>query len=137
METPVVVGFAAVAALVLLRIVGAAGVASRRGAFVWVVFFPSVLIGGLILWVAVEVAPSSPIVAGLLALFGVAYLVLVVRWLARLSRSVSSTQPGEDLGAALVEPLSGFAGALTALVLMFAILTMGVLLVAAVIQRAR
>ena len=137
METPVILGSVAVGALLLLKLVGVAGIASRRGAFVWVVFLPSLFLAGLILWVAIQVAPSSLIVAAVIALFGAAYLVLLVRWLVRQSRSVSETQPAEDLGAALVEPLSGFAGATTALVLMFALVAVAVLIVAALMQQAR
>jgi len=117
MDTPVVVGIAVVAVLVLLRHCAARRVAARQGRFVWLLFAPELFCSVVILLVSIRVFTSAPIVGVLIAISGVICLAALVRFLTRLSRSVTSTGPQADITEAVVEPLVDYSLTLVGLLL--------------------
>ena len=108
MDGPVV-GIAVVAFLVVLRHVAARRVWARQGQFVWFLFAPTLIGAIAILWAAITTFPSAPVFGALLAVGGVLYAGLLIRFLARLSRSVSSAGTQDDVVGVIVESLAEYA----------------------------
>jgi hypothetical protein len=117
MDSRAAVGIAVVAALVLLRYVAARRVAARQGQFVWLAFVP-ILIGAIvILWTGVQMLATEPIVGVVILIAGGIYLAGTLRFLTRLSRSVTAAGPQDDIGAAMTEPLVDYMSTLMGLLL--------------------
>ncbi len=117
METPVAVGIVAVLLLVFVRHFAARRVVARQGRFVWLMFIPTLLGGVVILWASIQALASAPVFGLLMAVAGAIYLALLVRFLMRLSRSVSAAGPEEDLGLAVTEPVVDYMSTMVGLVL--------------------
>jgi hypothetical protein len=137
MEPLVVAGIAAVVGLVLLRHFAARRVAARQGRFVWLVFAPSLFYGIVVLWVSIQVFTKAPLVGLLIAVIGVIYLAALIRFLARLSRSVTSTGPQEDLTPAIIEPLADYTLVWVGLLLVGSLVALVGVLIWGVTQSAR
>jgi hypothetical protein len=114
MQTPIFVGIAVVALLVLLRHIAARRVLARDGRYVWLMFIPMVFGGLAIVWAALQVFNNSPVVGALMMVAGVLYLALIGRFLSRLSRTVTATGPQEDISAAITEPLADYMASVVA-----------------------
>jgi hypothetical protein len=137
MEFQVVLGIAAVAALVLIRHLAMRRVAARQGHFIWLAFIPT-LIGALVIsWASVQVFAQVPLVGAFTGIFGVIYLTALVRMLARISRGVTSAGSQEDLVTAVTEPFVEFMGAWVGLLLIGGLVAVAALIVWGVSRSAR
>jgi hypothetical protein len=124
MQVPFVVGIAAVALLVLLRHYAARRVAARQGQFVWLMFVPTLIGGIAFLWAGIQMLAAAPPVGVVSAIAGGIYLTVVLRFLMRLSRSVTSAAPQDDLATAMTEPFVDFVRATMGLVLIAGLVAM-------------
>jgi hypothetical protein len=78
-------------------------VAAGRGRFVWLMFGQT-LIGGVgLLWVAAQMFARAPLAGVGMALIAGAYLLVLGRFLLRLSHSVSSAGSQDEIAAAMGE----------------------------------
>jgi hypothetical protein len=136
MEMPIVIGIAAVA-LLLVRHLAARRVAARRGRFVWLMFIPTLFGSVVIVWASVQLFAVAPLVGVPLTIAGLVYLAVVVRFLTRISRSVTMADPQEDLGAAMTEPLVDYMTSLMGLWLISGLLAVVGLIIWGVSQAAR
>ena len=134
---PVVVGIAVVPLLVLLRLFAARRVVARQGRFVWLMFVPTLFGGVAILWVSIGMLVSAPLLGALTAISGVIYLAAFVRFVTRLSRSVTATGPQDDLTAAMTEPLADYMSTMIGLLLIGGLAAVVGLIVWGVSQAAR
>jgi hypothetical protein len=137
MEMPVVVGIALVAFLLLLRHFAIRRVAARQGRFVWLMFVPTLFGSVVILWASIQVFASAPLFGTLMAIGGVIYLAVLVRFLTLLSRSVTSTGPQDDITTAITEPLADYVSTMTGLLLIGGIVALVGLIIWGVSQAAR
>jgi hypothetical protein len=117
MQLQVVLGIAVVAFFVLLRHFAARRVMARQGRFVWLMFVPTLLGSVVILWGSIQIFASVPLVGALMATGGVINLASLVRLLTRMSGSVNSAGPRDDIATAITEPLVDYISTLTGLVL--------------------
>lgn len=117
METPVAAGIVIVILLVLVRHFAARRVVAGQGRFVWLMFIPTLLGGVVILWASIQALASAPVFGVLMAVAGAIYLAVLIRFLMRLSRSVSAAGPEEDLGLAVTEPVVDYMSTMVGLVL--------------------
>jgi hypothetical protein len=75
------------------------------------------VIGGIMIaWAGIQMLATAPLVGAAMAIGGGIYLTVVLRLLARLTRSVTSAGPKDDIGTAVTEPIvdyqhQGFASA--------------------------
>lgn len=136
MEIPVG-GIAIVVFVVLLRHFARRRIAAGRGGFVWLLFLPTLLIGGFVLLTSIRVFASDPFVATLMAAGTAVYLALFVRFLSRLSRSVTSTRPQDDISLAITEPLADYLSTLTSLMLIGGLVAVVGLIIWGVSQATR
>jgi hypothetical protein len=134
MGMPVIVGMAIVVLLVVVRHFAARRVVARHGWFVWLMFIPTLIGGVAILWASIQALASAPVFGVLMAVAGAIYLALLIRFLTRLSRSVSATGPDEDLGLALTEPVVDYMSTMVGLVLIGAGLAVVALIIWGVSQ---
>jgi hypothetical protein len=137
MDSPAVVGIAVVAVLVLLRYFAARRVAARQGQFVWLAFAPTLIVAIVIIWTAVQMLATEPIVGVVILIAGGIYLAGAVRFLARLSRSVSTAGPQDDIMAAMTEPLADYMSTLIGLLLIGGLVALVALIAWGVSQAAR
>ena len=137
MEMPVVVGIVVVALLVLLRLFAARRVAARQGHFVWLMFVPTLFWGVAILWVSMGMLVSAPLLGALTAISGAIYLAVFVRFLTRLSRSVTATGPQDDITTAMTEPLVDYTSTMVGLLLIGGLAAVVGLIIWGVSQEAR
>jgi hypothetical protein len=137
METPVLVGLASVVLLVGVRHYAARRVMVRQGQFVWLMFVPT-LIGGIVIpWAGLQILATAPLVGASMVIGGGIYLAVVVRFLTRLSRTVTSTGSEDDLGAAITEPFVDYLGTTVGLTLIGGVLAVVVLIAWGVSQAGR
>jgi hypothetical protein len=136
MEIPVA-GIAAVVFLVLLRHFAARRVSARQGRFVWLLFVPTLFGSVVILWASAQTFASAPILGALMAVAGAIYLAVLVRFLTRLSRAVTSAGPQDDVEAAITDPLVDSMSTLMGLILIVGLVAVVGLIVWGVGQAAR
>jgi hypothetical protein len=117
MVSRAVVGIAVVAVLVLLRYFAARRVAARQGQFVWLAFVSSLIGAIVILWTGVQMLATVPVVGVVIVIAGGIYLAVALRFLTRLSRSISAAGPQDDIGAAMTEPLVDYMSTIMGLLL--------------------
>jgi hypothetical protein len=117
MDSPLVLGIAVVALLVVVRHVAARRVLARQGRFVWLMFVPTLIGAVVVVWAGVRVLASAPAVGVLMVIAGVVYLAVVLRFLTRASRSVTAAGPQDDIATALTEPLAEYMTTIMGLVL--------------------
>ena len=134
---PVAVGIAVVVLLVLLRLVAARRVAARQGKFVWLMFLPSLIGGGVILWVGIGMLASAPFVGVATLVVGGLCFFFLLRFLGRTSRSVSAAGPTDDIGAAMDEPLVDYATSVMGLLLIVGLVAVVALIAWGVSQAAQ
>jgi hypothetical protein len=134
MDSPLVLGIAVVALLVVVRHFAARRVLARQGQFVWLMFVPTLIGAVVILWAAIQMLASVPIVGMLMVVAGVVYLAVVLRFLTRASGSVSAAGPQDDIGTALTEPLVDYMTAIMSLVLIGGVVALVGLIVWGVTQ---
>ncbi len=137
MDSWAAVGIAVVAALVLLRYFAARRVAARQGQFVWLAFVPTLIGAIVILWTAVQMLATEPVVGVVILIAGGMYLAGALRFLARLSRSVTAAGPQDDIGAAMTEPLVEYMSTLMGLLLIGGLVAFVGLIAWGVSQTAR
>lgn len=137
MDSPAVVGIAVVAALVLLRYFAARRVAARQGQFVWLAFVPTLIGAVVILWTAVQMLATAPVAGVVIMVAGGIYLAVALRFLTRLSRSITAAGPQDDIGAAMTEPLADYMSTMVGLLLIAGLVTLVGLIVWGVSQAAR
>lgn len=134
---PVILGAAVVAVLVALRHVAARRVVARQGQFVWLMFGPTLIGGIVILWAGIQLFTTVPIVGAAMTIAGGVYLAVVLRFLARLSRAVSSAGPQDDIGAAITDPVVDYVSTMMGLILIGGLVAVVGLIVWGVSQAAR
>lgn len=137
MDSSLLIGVAAVAFLLLLRRYALRRMLARQGHFIFVWFLPTLIFGFLILGRGIQMLPTSPPAGVVVTVTGSVYLALLLGMLTRVSRSISSAGPGDDIGAAMTEPLGEYMVTLMGLVLIGGIAALVGLLVWAVSQAAQ
>jgi hypothetical protein len=105
MDSLFVLGIAVVALYVLLRHYAARRVAAGQGQFIWLMFVPTLIGAVVITWAGIQMVATVSIAGMLMVVAGAVYLAVLLRFLVRASRSVSSTGPQDDIGAALTGPV--------------------------------
>lgn len=134
---PVVLGLVVVALLVAVRHFAARRVLARQGQFVWLMFIPMLVGGVVILRAGIQLLATVPIAGVATTLAGSLYLALLLRVLARLSRSVSSAGPQDDIGTAVTEPLVDYLSTTMGLMLVGGVVAVVALIVWGISQAAR
>ncbi len=134
---PVALGFVVVALLVAVRHFAARRVVARQGQFVWLMFVPMLIGGVVILWAGIQMLATVPIVGVAMTIAGGLYLALMLRFLARLSRSVSSAGPQDDIGTAMTEPVVDYLSTMMGLILVGGVVAVVALIVWGISQAAR
>ena len=137
MEPQIVVGIVVVVLLVLVRHFAARRVAARQGRFVWPMFVPTLIVGLVILYVSIQMLATEPLLGAFMAIGGLIYLAVLVRFLVRLSRSVTSARSQDDLASAITEPYVDYMSTMVGLGLIGGLIAVVVLVVWGVIQAAR
>jgi amino acid transporter len=137
MDSRAAVGIAVVAALVLLRYFAARRVAARQGQFVWLAFVPTLIGAVVILWTGVQMLATMPVVGVVIMIAGGIYLAVALRFLSRLSRSVTAAGPEDDVGAAMTESLVDYMSTIMGLLLIAGLVALVGLIVWGVSQAAR
>lgn len=137
MDMRVVAGIVVLAVLLVLRLFAARRVAVRQGQFVWLMFVPTLLGGVVILYVSILMLAREPLVGTFMAIGGVIYLAVLVRFLFRLSRSVTSARPQDDIGTAITEPLVDYMSTMVGLGLIGGVIAVVGLIIWGVIQASR
>jgi hypothetical protein len=117
MDRSLLVGIAGVAFLILARHYAARRLAARHGPFIFVLFLPTLIFGFLVVGIGIRGLGSSPAVGAVIVLTGSVYLALLLGFLTKASRSVSSGRPGDDVVEALTQPLGEFMTSVMGLVL--------------------
>ncbi len=97
MNAPIIAFIGAAVGLVLLRHYAARRVIARQGQFVWLMFVPTLIGPIAIAWAAVQQFRAAPVFGAILAACALGYGAVLVRFLMRLSRSVSSAPPDQDV----------------------------------------
>lgn len=134
---PVIPGVAVVALLVALRHFAARRVIARQGQFVWLMFVPTLFGSVVILWAGIQMLTTVPIVGAAMTIAGGIYLAAVLRFLVRLSRSVSSAGPQDDIVTAITEPVVDYFSTLSGLILVGGLVAVVGLIVWGISQVAR
>jgi hypothetical protein len=134
---PIVLGIAVVALLVAFRHFAARRVLARQGQFVWLMFLPMLIGAVVVLWAGIQALPTVPIGGAVMTVAGGLYLGLVLRFITRLSHSVSSTGPQDDIFTAITEPVVDYLTTLMALILVGGLVAVVVLIVWGINQTAR
>jgi hypothetical protein len=137
MEPQIVVGIVVVVFLVLVRHFAARRVAARQGRFVWPMFVPTLIVGVVILYVSIQMLATEPLLGAFMAIGGWIYLAVLVRFLVRLSRSVTSARSQDDLASAITEPYVDYMSTMVGLGLIGGLIAVVVLIIWGVIQAAR
>jgi hypothetical protein len=136
-DLPLARGLAVVAALLLLRHFAARRLSPGEGQFIVFWFLPTLLVGFVLVGTGIQMLPASPPAGVVVTVTGSVYLALLIGFLMRMSRSVSSVGPGDDLGAALAQPVGEYLTSLMGLVLIGGFAGLVGLLVWAASQAAR
>jgi hypothetical protein len=136
MDSSLLIGVAAVAFLLLLRRYAARRIVARQGQFIFIWFLPTLIFGFLVLGRGIQMLPTSPPAGVVVTVTGSIYLALLLGMLTRVSRSIRSAGPGDDIGAAMTEPLGEYMISVLGLVLIGGIAALVGLLVWAVSQAA-
>jgi len=136
MDSSLLIGITAVAFLLLLRRYALRRMVARQGNFIFVWFLPTLIFGFLILGTGIQMLPTSPPAGVVITLTGSIYLALLLGLLTRVSRSISSAGPGDDIGAAMIEPLGEYMITLVGILLIGGLAALVGLLVWAASQAA-
>jgi hypothetical protein len=137
MDSSLLIGVTAVAFLLLLRRYAARRMVARQGQFIFIWFLPTLIFGFLVLGRGIQMLPVSPPAGVVVTVTGSIYLALLLGMLTRVSRSISSAGPGDDIGAAMTEPLGEYMISVLGLVLIGGIAALVGLLVWAASQAAQ
>jgi hypothetical protein len=120
-DTPIVeiavVGVGVVAVLVLVRHLAVRRVIARQGRFVWLVFAPTLIASVAVVLIGIWTVGRLPFGGAAMILVGGLYLLIVVRFLAHLSGSVSSTAPEANLVTAITPALTEYFTTMAAVIL--------------------
>jgi hypothetical protein len=133
---PAVVGVGVVALLVVVRRLAVRRVVARQGKFVWLVFAPSVIASLAVVLIGIWNLGRIPFGGAAMILAGGLYLLIVVRFLARLSGSVSSTAPEADLVTAITPALTEYFATMAAVMLIGGLLIVAGLILWGISQAA-
>jgi hypothetical protein len=137
MDWRVIGSISLVVFVVLLRLYGARHVMARQGQFVWLVFAPTLVIGIVIQWTGVQMMLGpEPVVGAVITIAGGLNLLAVLRLLRRMSRSVTSAGPEDDLGSVLTEPIVDYVLTTMTLLLIGAVVALIGLVVFGISQAA-
>ncbi len=105
---------------------------ARQGQFVWLMFVP-VLVGPIaIAWAAAQQFRDAPVVGAILAASALGYGTSLVRFLMRLSRSVSSAPPDQDVSVAMTDLYADHVMRMLGIILLSGLVAMVGLIVRAV-----
>jgi hypothetical protein len=102
---PLVAGVAVVVLLIAVRHYAIRQVAAGHGRFVWLMFGQSFISGLALLWVATRMFAMAPVAAVVTTVAGCIYLLALVRFLTRLSRSVNGAGGQGEAGIAMTDLL--------------------------------
>ena len=100
-------------------------------------FVPTLIGAVVIVWAGTQMVATLPIVGVVMLIAGGIYLAVVLRFLTRLSRSVTAAGPQDDIGTAVTEPLVDYVSTITGLVLIGGLVALVGLVVWGVSQAAR
>ena len=100
-------------------------------------FVPTLIVGLVILYVSIQMLATEPLLGAFMAIGGLIYLAVLVRFLVRLSRSVTSARSQDDLASAITEPYVDYMSTMVGLGLIGGLIAVVVLVVWGVIQAAR
>jgi len=117
MDSPLALGIAVVALLVVIRHMAARRVLAQQGQFVWLMFVPTLIGAVVVLWAGTQMLAKVPIGGVLMVIAGGVYLAVVLRFLTRLSRSVSAAGPQDDLATTVTEPVVDYVSTMAGLLL--------------------
>ena len=132
-----VAGAAAVLVLVALRLIGVRAMGRRDGRFFWLIFVPSAFAAAVTVWFSIQVLWSWPLIGLPLGILAVLNAATLIRLISRVSRAVMATGPGDDIGAAAIEPFEDYAGVLTGVMLLGGLVAIVGLIILAVSQATR
>src|SRR5450759_5108247 len=99
-------------------------------------FLPSLVGGGAILWFGIEMLAFAPFVGVATLVVSGLGLLFLLRFLGRISRSVSAAGPQDDIGAAMDEPLVDYATSVMGLLLIVGLVAVVALIAWGVTQAA-
>lgn len=136
MPTPVLVGIVLVVLLVVARRFAARRLAGGDTRFMGVLALPSLLGAVVILWAAIQLLVTAPLVGLLLTAGAVGYLGVLGRFFVRAKRGVDAPPPGVDLSEALTEPLADYVGVMSAVMLVGGLVVAVVLVIWGLATRA-
>lgn len=134
---PVILGVTVVVVLVALRHFAARRVAAGQGRYAWLMFLPMLMGAVVILWAGLQMFMAEPVAGAALTAAGGLYLGIMLRFLARLSRSVTSAGPNDDIATAITEPMVDYLTTVTGLILVGGLVAVVVLIVWGLGQAAR
>lgn len=134
MDSPLALGIAVVALLVVVRHFAARRVLARQGQFVWLLFAPNLIGAVVILWAGIQTSASVPILGVLMVTLGVVYLALVMRFLTRTSRSINASGPQDDITTVLIGPFAEHVTSMMGLLLVVGVVAVVGLIVWGVTQ---
>jgi hypothetical protein len=120
-DLPLAVAISAVAAMVLVRVLAARGIAAGRGRFFWLLFAPKLILGVAIVVVSARFLATVPVLGLLVGAVGVLWLALLARSAAGMSRAVSGARHGGDPISAMFEPCADHMATFTVIFLIVSI----------------
>ena len=126
---PVIVGVAVVVVLVAVRHLAARRVAAGQGRYAWLMFLPMMLGAVVILWAGIQMFMAEPVAGAALTLAGGLYLGILLGFLVRLSRSVTSAGPNGDVATAVTESAVDYLTTLMGLMLVGGLVAVVILIV--------
>jgi hypothetical protein len=117
MDSKVLLAIAFAALLGVARFYGQRRVAAGQGRFVWLMSVPLLVPAGMILWAGVQILAYEQLVGVIMLVGGGVYAAVLLRFLTRWSRSVTSVGANGDRAAAM-EPVVDFTVIMVGLMLM-------------------
>ena len=135
MDWKVAVAMVGAALMFVFRLCGGRRVAVGRGRFVWLMCAPQLFWAGVILWAGLHLLAAEPVAGVVMLVVGGIYAVILVRFLTRLARSVTSVGANGDRAAAM-EPVVDFTVTMVGLMLIGGLVAVVGLIVWGVSQAA-
>lgn len=136
MDWKVLVAVAGAAILLMFLLYGRRRVAAGHGRFVWLMSAHLLIGAGIILWGGIRLLADEPLAGVILLVVGGIYAALLLRFLTRFSRSVTSIGANGDRAAAM-EPVVDLTVTMVGLVLVGGLVAVAGLIVWGVSQAAR
>ena len=136
MDWKVALAMVGAALLFVIRLYGLRRIAAGQGRFVWLASMPFLIPVAMILWGGVHILADEPLVGVVLLVVGGIYAALLLRFLTRFSRIVTSVGANGDRAAAM-EPAVDFTVTMVGLMLIGGLVAVVGLIVWGVSEAAR